>query len=146
MAAVFDIESWSKDCIILSKSKRDAVTATKLTDANVSNVFPQIDVSATNAIFKQQIQNCLYQFVTVSTLDDKKLLEQSKTGFERSIKWNKYRAEMSNQAKSNYWNYLIDPTFNKVNSLFLWSFENKKDIIFFSKYYTPKVEIKYFNG
>ena len=53
---------------------------------------------------------------------------------------------MSNQAKSNYWNYLIDPTFNKVNSLFLWSFENKKDIIFFSKYYTPKVEIKYFNG
>ena len=102
MAAVFDIDSWSKDCIILSKSKRDAVTATKLTDANVSNVFPQIDVSATNAIFKQQIQNCLYQFVTVSTLDDKKLLEQSKTGFERSIKWNKYRAEMSNQAKSNY--------------------------------------------
>ena len=102
MAAVFDIESWSKDCIILSKSKRDAVTATKLTDANVSNVFPQIDVSATNAIFKQQIQNCLYQFVTLSTLDDKKLLEQSKTGFKRTIKWNKYRAEMSNQAKSNY--------------------------------------------
>ena len=33
-----------------------------------------------------------------------------------------------------------------MNSLFLWSFENKKDIIFFSKYYTPKVEIKYFNG
>ena len=86
MAAVFDIESWSKDCIILSKSKRDAVTATKLTDANVSNVFPQIDVSATNAIFKQQIQNCLYQFVTLSTLDDKKLLEQSKTGFKRTIK------------------------------------------------------------
>ena len=102
MAAVFDIESWSKDCIILSKSKRDAVTATKLTDANVSNVFPQIDVSATNAIFKQQIQNCLYQFVTLSTLDDKKLLEQSKTGFKRTIKWNKFRAEMSNQAKSNY--------------------------------------------
>ena len=86
MAAVFDIDSWSKDCIILSKSKRDAVTATKLTDANVSNVFPQIDVSATNAIFKQQIQNCLYQFVTLSTLDDKKLLEQSKTGFKRTIK------------------------------------------------------------
>ena len=86
MAAVFDIESWSKDCIILSKSKRDAVTATKLTDANVSNVFPQIDVSATNAIFKQQIQNCLYQFVTLSTLDDKKLLEQSKTGFKRTVK------------------------------------------------------------
>ena len=86
MANEFDFESWSKDCIKLSKAKRDAVTATKLTDANVSNVFPQIDVSATNAIFKQQIQNCLYQFVTLSTLDDKKHLEQSKTGFKRTIK------------------------------------------------------------
>ena len=102
MAAVFDIDSWSKNCIILRKAKIDAVTATKQSDGNVSNVLPRIGVSATNAIFKQQIQNCLYQFVTVSTLDDKKLLEQSKTGFERTIKWNKYRAEMSNQAKSNY--------------------------------------------
>ena len=33
-----------------------------------------------------------------------------------------------------------------MNRLFVWSFENKEDIIFFSKYYTPKVEIKYFNG
>ena len=52
MANDFDSESWPKDCIKLSKARRDAVTATKLTDANVSNVLHQIDVSATNATLK----------------------------------------------------------------------------------------------
>ena len=32
---------------------------------------------------------------------------------------------MTNQAKTNNLNYLIDPTFNKVNKLFGLSFENK---------------------
>ena len=52
---------------------------------------------------------------------------------------------MSNQAKSTYWNYLIDPAFNKVNRIFVLSSKRKEDKIFFSKYYTPKVEIKSFN-
>ena len=49
--------------------------------------------------------------VTLSTENDKKLLEQLRTGFKRTIKWNKYRSEMTNQAKSNNLNYLIDRTF-----------------------------------
>ena len=32
---------------------------------------------------------------------------------------------MTNQAKINNLNYLIDPTFNKVNRLFVLSFEMK---------------------
>ena len=52
---------------------------------------------------------------------------------------------MSNQAKNNNLNYLIDPTFIKVNRLFVLSFENEDDRISFSKYYTTNVEIKYFN-
>ena len=40
---------------------------------------------------------------------------------------------------------MIDPTFNKVNRLFVLSFENEEDRTSFSKYYTPKVEIKDFN-
>ena len=45
-----------------------------------------------------------------------------KTGFERTIKWNKCRLEMTNQAKTNNLGYLIDPTFSKVNILFVLSF------------------------
>ena len=49
---------------------------------------------------------------------------------------------MSNQTKNNNLNYLIDPAFIKVNRLFVLSFENEDDRIFFSKYYT-QVLIKY---
>ena len=45
----------------------------------------------------------------------------------------------------NNLNYLIDPTFTKVNSLFVLSFErnaeeDRRD--YFSHYYVPNVEIK----
>ena len=49
---------------------------------------------------------------------------------------------MSNQTKNNTINYLIDPTFTKVNRLFVLSFKNEEDRTQFSKYYTPIVEIK----
>ena len=37
--------------------------------------------------------------VTLSAENDSKLLEQLKTGFKTTIKWNKYRSAMSNQTK-----------------------------------------------
>ena len=84
--------------------------------------------------------------VTLSTQDDNKLLEQLKTRFKITIKWNKYRSEMTYQAKTNNLNYLIDPTFSKVNRLFVFSFEiNEDDRASFSKCYTPSAEIKDFN-
>ena len=52
---------------------------------------------------------------------------------------------MSNQDKTNDLNYLIDPTFNKVNKLFVLRVENEDDRTSFSKCYTPSVEIKDFN-
>ena len=51
----------------------------------------------------------------------------------------------SNQSKNNNSNYLIDPTFIKVNRLFVLSFENQDNRISFSKYYTPNIEIKDLN-
>ena len=84
--------------------------------------------------------------MTLSAEDDNNLLEQLKSGFKRIIQWNKYRSEMTNQTKTNNnLNYLINPTFSKVNRLFVLSFENEQDGRSFSKYYTPKVEIKDFN-
>ena len=52
---------------------------------------------------------------------------------------------MTNQTKNNNLNYLIDPTFTKVNRLFVLSFENENDRTSFSKYYVPNVQIKDFN-
>ena len=52
---------------------------------------------------------------------------------------------MTDQAKTNNLNYLVDPTFNKVNRLFVLSFANEDGSTSFSKYYTPKAEIKGFN-
>ena len=83
--------------------------------------------------------------VTLSTEDDNNFFEQLKLEFKRTIKWNKCRSEMTNQTKTNNLNYLIDPTFNKVNILFVLSFEDEEDRTSFLKYYVPKVEIKDFN-
>ena len=82
----------------------------------------------------------MYQLLSIQ--DDNKLLEQLKTGFKGTIKWNKCKSEMSNQAKNTNLNYLIDPMFTKINRLFVLSFENERDRISFSKYYTPSFEIK----
>ena len=49
----------------------------------------------------------------------KTLLEQLRKAFKITIKWNKYRSEMTNQAVNNNLNYLIDPTFTKVHRLFV---------------------------
>ena len=80
--------------------------------------------------------------VTLSAENENKLLEQLKTGFKRTIKWNKYRSEMSNQNKNNNLNYLIDRTFTNMNILFVSTFENEDDRTSFSKFYVPKVEVE----
>ena len=67
-----------------------------------------------------------------STEDYNKRLEQLKTRFKKSIKWNEYRTEMTKQTKTNKLNYLIDPTFNKFNRLFVLTFENEDDRTSFS--------------
>ena len=90
--------------------------------------------------------------VTLSKENDTKLLEQLKTGFQRTIKWNKYRSQMSVQSNNNNINYLIDPTFTNVNRLFLLfqriagEINTRKDHgDSFSDYYVPNDEIKDFN-
>ena len=80
----------------------------------------------TYATFEITDTNLYVPAVTLSTEDDNKLLEQLKTGFKRTIKWNKYRSKMSNQTKTNNLNYLIDPTFTKVNR-FVLLLENEDD-------------------
>ena len=130
--------SCSESCVINSLEKR-LVRVAQGGNPAVYGDFPE------SAAFK--IKDCkLYvPVVTLSAKNDNKLLEELKKGFKRTIKWNKYRSEMSNQTKNNNLNYLIDPTFPNVNRLFVLTFENEDDRISFSKYYIPKVEIRDFN-
>ena len=114
------------------------------------NAVPLVEIregidTATNAIFKITDTQLHVPVVTLSTKDDNNFLEQLKSEFKRTIRWNKCRSEMTNQTKTNHLNHLIDPTFTKVNRLFVLSFENEEDRTSFSKYYVPKVEIKDFN-
>ena len=53
----------------------------------------------------------------------KKFLHELKSGFKRTAKWNKYRSQMTVQSNNNNLNYLIDPTFIRVNVLLILSFE-----------------------
>ena len=86
--------------------------------------------------------------VPLSKENDIKLLEQLKSGFKRTIKWNKCRSQMTVHSQNNNLNFLIDPTFTNFKRLFVLSFAranaaNKRKS--FSHYYLSKVEIKDFN-
>ena len=123
---------WSENCVITSMERRVIINRRRHT-------------SPRNATFKITDTKLYVPVVILSTKNDDNFLEQLKSGFKRTIKWNKYRSEMTNQTKTNHLNHLIDPTFTKVNRLFVLSFENEENRTSFSKYYVPKIEIKEFN-
>ena len=110
-------------------------------------------VAPSGATFKITDTKLYVTIVTLSKENDTKLLEQLKTGFKRTIKWNKYNSKITIQPQNNNLNYLIGPTFTNVNRLFVLSFQRiaganniTKDYRdSFSHYYVLNVEIKDFN-
>ena len=113
------ILTWFKNCVLIDKSTREVNYAVE------SNVY-QID-NPENAIFQIKDTKLYVPVVTLSKENDIKLLQQLKSGFKRTIKWNKYRSQMTIQPKNNNLNYLIDPTFVNVNRLFALSFPRKNN-------------------
>ena len=89
----------------------------------------------------------------MSKENDIKLLEQLKSGFKKTIKWNKYGWQITIQPQNNNLNYLIDSTFTNFNRLFVLLFqkiagENNKTKDYrdsLSHYYIPNVRMKDFN-
>ena len=61
--------------------------------------------------------------VSLSTQDDTKLLQQLKSDFKRTFNWNKYQSKVSIEAHNQYIDYLIDPSFQGVNRLFVLLFK-----------------------
>ena len=83
--------------------------------------------------------------VTLQTKYQNQLYKDLKTGISIDFTWIKYRSQMINQTATNNLNFLIDPTFNNVNRLFVLAFPNEEERRSFSKFYTPTVEIKDYN-
>ena len=83
------ILNWSKNCV--------------LTDMTAINNAP------TGLEFQITDTRLYIPVVSWSKENDKKLLEQIISGIKRTVKWNKYRSQNNNL------NYLINPTFTKVN-------------------------------
>ena len=108
------ILTWSENCEIKRKEKRDSDPDADPAGDAVSN--------PTNATFKITVTKLYVSVITLSKKDHNRLSEQLKTGFKKTIKMNKYRSKMSKETKTNNLNYLIDPTFSKVNRLFVLSF------------------------
>ena len=72
-------------------------------------------------------KNLYVPFVTLSTQDNMKLLQHLKSGFKRTINWNNYQSKVTAQEQNRYLDYLIDPSFQGVNRLFVLIFENNRD-------------------
>ena len=83
--------------------------------------------------------------VTLSTQDHAKLLQQLKSRFKRTINWNKYQSSVKTFSQNRYLNYMIHPSFQEVNRLFLFSFENENGRTSDWTYYLPKVGMKDYN-
>ena len=94
--------------------------------------------------FKIRDTSLCVPVVNLSKESDTKLLEQLKLGFKRTIKWKKYRSQMTIQLQNNDLNYLIDPTFANVNRLFVLLF-TRIDTGDYRNGYVPDAKTKVFN-
>ena len=116
------ILTWSANCVLIY--------------TNVANQNPTFEITETK----------LYvPVVTLSTQDNAKLLPQLKSGFKRTISWNKYLAKPELLAQNPNLNHLIEPSFQGVNRLFVLAFENDAQRTSNKRYYIPNVEIKDYN-
>ena len=117
------ILTWSENCVIISTI--------------IANQNPTFTITETN----------LYvPVVTLSTQDNAKLLPQLKSGFKRTISWNKYLSKPELLSQNENLNHLIEPSFQGVNKFFILAFEHDNDQRISNKrYYILNVEIKNYN-
>ena len=113
---------WSRNCLIK--------------DATSNNQNPNFQIHDTK----------LYvSVITSSTKENIKLLKQLESGFKRTINWNKYLAKTTNQARKSYLDYIIDPSFQGANRLFVLFFKDDDGRESRKQYYLSTVEIQNHN-
>ena len=104
------ILTWSKDCVITNSTGEGKFVITET----------QLYVPV----------------VTLSTKDNEKLLQQLKSGFKKTINWNKYESSIKTFAQNRYLNYLINPSFQGAKRLFVLALKTIKyhtQLIIFQK-------------
>ena len=100
---------------------------------------------STDPTFTITETNLYVPIVTLSIQDNAKLLPQLKSGFKRTISWNKYFAKPELLAQNSNLNHLIEPSFQGVNRPFVLAFEDDAQRISNKRYYISNVEIKDYN-
>ena len=91
--------SWTDKCVVVNKVYREPKAATATATA-----ITKIE-SPTNVTFKMTGCKLYVPVVTLSAENENKLFEMLKSGFKRTVKWNKYMSYISNQLKNNNLNY-----------------------------------------
>ena len=136
------ILKWTEDCVLTEQATREELPA-----GDDPAAEPTVNAINRPKDLKLNVTDCkLYvPEVTLQTEYQNQLYKDLKTGISIDFTWIKYRPQMINQIATNNLNFLIDPTFNNVNRLFVLAFPNEEDRRSFSKYYTPTVEIKGYN-
>ena len=114
--------TWSANCVIIY--------------TGIANQNPTFTITETN----------LYILVvTLSAQDNAKLLTQLKSGFKRTISWNKCLSKPELLPQNPNLGYLVEPSFQGVNRIFVLAFENDDQRRNNKRYYLPNVEVKYYN-
>ena len=104
---------WSANCVIICIDITDQILTFTITETNL-----------------------YVPVVTLSTQDNAKLLPQLKSGFKRTISWNKYLSKPKLLEQNPNLIHLVEPSFQGVNRLYVLPFENDtkrqavKDTIF----------------
>ena len=103
------------------------------------------DVAKQNPTFPITETNLYVPVITLSTQDNAKLLPQLKSGFKRTINWNKYPSKPELLAQNANLHHLIETSFEGINRLLVSAFENDAQRTSNRRYYIPNVEIKDYN-
>ena len=116
------ILGWAVNCVIIYRNVASQVLTFSITKTNL-----------------------YVPVVTLSTQDNAKLLPQLKSGFKRTISWNKYLEKPELLARNRNINNLVEPSFQGINRLFVLAFENDDQRISNKRCYILNVEIKNYN-
>ena len=108
-------------------------------------VIMYTNVASPDATFEITETRLYVPVITLSTQDDAKLLPQLKSGFNKIINWNKYLTKPELLRRNPNLNYLVEPSFQGVNRLFVLAFENDTQKTSSKRYDLPNVEIKNYN-
>ena len=102
-------------------------------------------IAGQERIFTITDTNLYVPIITLSIQDNAKLLQQLKSGFKRTINWNKYELKLTVQAQNQYLDSVINPSFQGVNRLFVLSFQNNGSRTSYTIYNLPLVEVNCYN-